>query len=98
LYKFKKGGSTRNNSFFLQVLELTELKPLANALVVSLINDETFDEEKRLAIAAELAANPSVIFIDDPVKGVDSLSALRIIKCLRVSMDLLLPIHDCSIS
>ena len=69
---------------------MTELKPLANALVVSLINDVTFDQEKRLAIAAELAANPSVLFLDDPIKGLDSLSALRIVKCLQVSVDLLL--------
>ena len=65
---------------------MTELKPLANALVVSLINDVTFDQEKRLAIATELVANPSVLFLDDPLKSLDSINAVQITTCLQVIM------------
>eukprot|EP00250_Pteridium_aquilinum_P022490 c25391_g3_i1 orf=250-2904(-) len=79
-----KSFSRQKQEYFVEeVLELTELKHLENTLVVSLINDITFDQEKRLAIATELVANPSVLFLDNPTKGVDSLRATSIINCLQ---------------
>jgi ABC-type multidrug transport system ATPase subunit len=49
-----------------QVLEEVELTDLANALVG---NDEStglsFGQKKRLSIAVELAASPSIIFLDE---------------------------------
>eukprot|EP00250_Pteridium_aquilinum_P022489 c25391_g2_i1 orf=308-5194(-) len=79
-----KSFSRQKQEYFVEeVLELTELKHLEDTLVVSLINDITFDQEKRLAIAAELVANPSVLFLDNPTKGIDSLSAASITHCLQ---------------
>lgn len=69
----------------MQVLELTELKHVENNLLLSLINDISFGQEKLLAIATELVANPSVLFLDNPTKGLDSLSATRITNCLQVA-------------
>ncbi|KAH7447131.1 hypothetical protein KP509_01G092800 [Ceratopteris richardii] len=69
--------------FVKEVLELTELAHLQNTLVASLINDVTFDQERRLAIATELVANPSVLFLENPTKSLDSSSANNIVKCLQ---------------
>lgn len=49
-----------------QVLKTLELTPLANSVVG---NDESgglsFEQKKRLSIAVELAASPSIIFLDE---------------------------------
>ena len=62
------------------------MKNLENTLVISLVNDVSFHQEKRLAIATELVANPSVLFLDDPLKSIDSLNAVQITTCLQVIM------------
>ena len=49
-----------------QILDMLELSPIQNFLVGS---DETgglsFEQKKRLSIAVELVANPSIIFLDE---------------------------------
>ncbi|MCO5571123.1 hypothetical protein L7F22_024855 [Adiantum nelumboides] len=79
----KSFSKLKQDYFVDEVLELTELRHLQDTLVVSLTNDVTFDQEKRLAIATELVANPSVLFLDNPTKGLDSSSATSIIRCLQ---------------
>ncbi|KAH7282783.1 hypothetical protein KP509_35G047300 [Ceratopteris richardii] len=77
-------SSKQKQAYFVdEVLELTELTYVQNALVSSLVNDITFDREKRLAIATELVSNPSVLFLENPTKGLDSSSANDIVKCLQ---------------
>jgi ABC-type multidrug transport system ATPase subunit len=49
-----------------QVLQILELSPLADSLVGS--NEEgglSFEQKKRLSIAVELAASPSILFLDE---------------------------------
>ena len=49
-----------------QVLEATELSSLANALVGSEESGGlSFEQKKRLSIAVELAASPSILFLDE---------------------------------
>ena len=71
-----------------QVLRTLELTSLADCLVGS---DEegglSFEQRKRLSIAVELAASPSIIFLDEPTTGLDGRSALLVVKLLRKVAD-----------
>ena len=43
----------------------------------------SFEQKKRLSIAVELAASPSVLFLDKPTSGLDARSALLVVQLLR---------------
>eukprot|EP00536_Pseudo-nitzschia_multiseries_P002021 jgi/Psemu1/182647/e_gw1.27.166.1 len=70
------------------VIEMLELTPLAHCLVGS---DEegglSFEQKKRLSIAVELAASPSILFLDEPTTGLDARSASLVVKLLRKIAD-----------
>jgi len=70
------------------VIKTLELTPLAHCLVGS---DEegglSFEQKKRLSIAVELAASPSILFLDEPTTGLDARSASLVIKLLRKITD-----------
>ena len=56
--------------FVEEVLELVELAPLRNALVgLPGVSGLSVEQRKRLTIAVELVANPSIIFLDEPTSG-----------------------------
>ena len=56
----------------MQVMDLTELSPLRHALVgLSGVSGLSVEQRKRLTIAVELVANPSIIFMDEPTTGLD---------------------------
>ena len=47
-----------------------ELAPLRNALVgLPGVSGLSVEQRKRLTIAVELVANPSIIFLDEPTSG-----------------------------
>lgn len=51
-------------------MELVELESLAKALVgLPGIDGLSVEQRKRLTIAVELVANPSIIFMDEPTSG-----------------------------
>ena len=53
-----------------EVLDIVELTPLRHALVgISGVSGLSVEQRKRLTIAVELVANPSVIFMDEPTSG-----------------------------
>ena len=55
---------------FLQVMDLVELTPLRGALVgLPGSTGLSVEQRKRLTIAVELVANPSIIFMDEPTTG-----------------------------
>lgn len=55
--------------------ELVELVPLRQSLVgLPGRSGLSVEQRKRLTIAVELVANPSVIFMDEPTSGVTLLS------------------------
>ncbi len=43
----------------------------------------SFEQRKRVSIGLELAANPSILFLDEPTTGLDSLAAQSIVRNIR---------------
>ena len=55
----------------LQVMELVELESLRDAVVgLPGVSGLPVEARKRLTIAVELVANPSIVFMDEPTSGV----------------------------
>lgn len=66
------------------VMELVELTPLREALVgLPGVNGLSTEQRKRLTIAVELVANPSIIFMDEPTSGLDARAAAIVMRTVR---------------
>ena len=64
------GGRIEPGNCCLQVLRLTEMTLLRNAMVgVAGVSGLSVEQRKRLTIGVELAANPSILFLDEPTTG-----------------------------
>lgn len=67
-----------------QILDMLELTPIQDFLVGS---DDTgglsFEQNKRLSIAVELVANPSILFLDEPTSGLDARAAAIVMRGLK---------------
>lgn len=71
-------------NFVEEVMELLELTTLRNALVGSPnVNGLSIEQRKRLTIAVELVANPSIVFLDEPTSGLDARAASIVMQVLR---------------
>ncbi|KAL7166190.1 hypothetical protein ACSBR2_036968 [Camellia fascicularis] len=65
--------SASKKMFVDEVVELVELTPFKEALVgLPGVNGLSTEQRKRLTIAVELVANPSIIFMDEPTSGLDA--------------------------
>ncbi|CAA0829240.1 ABC transporter G family member 34 [Striga hermonthica] len=74
--------------FVEQVMELIELNPLKNALVgLPGVDGLSTEQRKRLTIAVELVANPSIIFMDEPTSGLDARAAAIVMRTVRNTVD-----------
>nr|GEV68171.1 ABC transporter G family member 32 [Tanacetum cinerariifolium] len=70
--------------FVEEVMELVELTPLKGALVgLPGVNGLSTEQRKRLTIAVELVANPSIVFMDEPTSGLDARSAAIVMRTVR---------------
>ncbi|ERN03264.1 ABC transporter G family member 36 isoform X1 [Amborella trichopoda] len=68
------------------VLAQLGLTPVADWLVGSFYSKKTKEIARKIAIAIELAANPSLLFLDNPTSGLDNAASLTILSILsRVS-------------
>ncbi|XP_020525378.1 ABC transporter G family member 39 [Amborella trichopoda] len=75
-------------TFVEEVMELIELKSLRNALVgLPGVNGLSTEQRKRLTIAVELVANPSIIFMDEPTSGLDARAAAIVMRTVRNTVD-----------
>lgn len=74
--------------FIEEVMDLVELTPLKEALV-GLPNGSglSVEQRKRLTIAVELVANPSIIFLDEPTSGLDARAAAIVMRTVRNTVD-----------
>uniref|UniRef100_A0A1D1XGJ1 Pleiotropic drug resistance protein 6 n=1 Tax=Anthurium amnicola TaxID=1678845 RepID=A0A1D1XGJ1_9ARAE len=71
-------------AFVEEVMELVELTPLSGALVgLPGINGLSTEQRKRLTIAVELVANPSIVFMDEPTSGLDARAAAIVMRTVR---------------
>uniref|UniRef100_A0A0D9VF54 ABC transporter domain-containing protein n=1 Tax=Leersia perrieri TaxID=77586 RepID=A0A0D9VF54_9ORYZ len=77
-------GSNIRKMFVDEVMAHVELNMLRNVVVglpgVSGLSNE---QRKRLTIAVELVANPSIIFMDEPTSGLDARSAAIIMRTVK---------------
>ncbi|TYI71637.1 hypothetical protein E1A91_D07G002700v1 [Gossypium mustelinum] len=74
--------------FVEEVMELIELKPLRDALVgFPNVKGLSIEQRKRLTIAVELIANPSIIFMDEPTSGLDARAAAIVMRTVRNTVD-----------
>ncbi|KAL7259858.1 hypothetical protein ACSBR1_005679 [Camellia fascicularis] len=71
-------------AFVEEVMELVELTPLSGALVgLPGVDGLSTEQRKRLTIAIELVANPSVVFMDEPTSGLDARAAAIVMRTVR---------------
>ncbi|XP_019166107.1 PREDICTED: pleiotropic drug resistance protein 1-like [Ipomoea nil] len=71
-----------------EVMELVELVPLRSALIgLPGVNGLSTEQRKRLTIAVELVANPSIIFMDEPTSGLDARAAAIVMRTVRNTVD-----------
>ncbi|XP_061374184.1 pleiotropic drug resistance protein 2-like isoform X3 [Gastrolobium bilobum] len=78
----------RQKMFIEEVMKLVELHPVRNFLVgLPGIDGLSTEQRKRLTIAVELVANPSIIFMDEPTSGLDARAAAVVMRTVRNTVD-----------
>ncbi|KAK4279547.1 hypothetical protein QN277_011313 [Acacia crassicarpa] len=74
--------------FVTEIMELVELHSVKDFLVgLPGINGLSIEQRKRLTIAVELVANPSIIFMDEPTSGLDARAAAIVMRTVRNTVD-----------
>ncbi|XP_022864351.1 ABC transporter G family member 39-like isoform X1 [Olea europaea var. sylvestris] len=74
--------------FVEEVMELVELNTIRNVLVgLPGVDGLSTEQRKRLTIAVELVANPSIIFMDEPTSGLDARAAAIVMRAVRNTVD-----------
>lgn len=69
--------------YVLRIMEMLELAPLQHAIVGTPGSGLSIEQRKRLTLATELVAKPSLIFLDEPTSGLDGQSAFEICRFMR---------------
>ena len=69
-------------------MDLVELDPIKHAIVgLPGVGGLSTEQRKRLTIAVELVANPSIIFMDEPTSGLDARAAAIVMRTVRNTVD-----------
>ncbi|KAL8202096.1 hypothetical protein R6Q57_011243 [Mikania cordata] len=81
-------NSRTRKMFIAELMELMELNPIRHALVgLPGVDGLSIEQRKRLTIAVELVANPSIIFLDEPTSGLDARAAAIVMRTVRNTVD-----------
>ncbi|EEF48301.1 ATP-binding cassette transporter, putative [Ricinus communis] len=81
-------NSSARKMFIEEVMALVELTPIRKELVgLPGVNGLSIEQRKRLTIAVELVANPSIIFMDEPTSGLDARAAAIVMRTVRNTVD-----------
>ncbi|XP_059626494.1 ABC transporter G family member 31-like [Cornus florida] len=84
----KEMDKEKRNEFVEEVMRLVELVTLRHALVgLPGSTGLSTEQRKRLTIAVELVANPSIIFMDEPTSGLDARAAAIVMRTVRSTVD-----------
>jgi len=74
--------------FVEEVMGLVELTDLRNAMVgIPGVTGLSAEQRKRLTIAVELVASPSIIFMDEPTTGLDARAAAIVMRTVRKTVN-----------
>ncbi|KAJ7565358.1 hypothetical protein O6H91_02G066900 [Diphasiastrum complanatum] len=80
--------SETKKNFVDEVMELVELDNLRDSIVgLPGVTGLSTEQRKRLTIAVELVANPSIIFMDEPTSGLDARAAAIVMRTVRNTVD-----------
>ncbi|RLN03411.1 ABC transporter G family member 45 [Panicum miliaceum] len=78
----------QRDMFIDEVMSLVELTELRNAMVgIPGATGLSAEQRKRLTIAVELVASPSIIFMDEPTTGLDARAAAIVMRTVRKTVD-----------
>ncbi|PKA46824.1 Pleiotropic drug resistance protein 12 [Apostasia shenzhenica] len=84
----KEVSDEEKMKFVEEVMELVELNRLKDAIVgLPGVTGLSTEQRKRLTIAVELVANPSIIFMDEPTSGLDARAAAIVMRTVRNTVD-----------
>ncbi|XBI35443.1 hypothetical protein VPH35_121123 [Triticum aestivum] len=78
----------QRDMFVEEIMELVELNSLRNAMVgIPGVTGLSAEQRKRLTIAVELVASPSIMFMDEPTTGLDARAAAIVLHTVRKLVD-----------
>ncbi|XP_075636238.1 ABC transporter G family member 31 [Castanea sativa] len=84
----KEVSKEKKHEFVEEVMRLVELDTIRHALVgLPGSSGLSTEQRKRLTIAVELVANPSIIFMDEPTSGLDARAAAIVMRTVRNTVD-----------
>ncbi|KAK7344840.1 hypothetical protein VNO77_14984 [Canavalia gladiata] len=84
----KEVNNETRKMFIEEILELVELQSVRHFIVgLPGIDGLSTEQRKRLTIAVELVANPSIIFMDEPTTGLDARAAAVVMRTVRNTVD-----------